>query len=233
MRTTAELTQAAESFALNMTLLQATDTEIEEQRVHIDSVGKVPVKGLMKNHACIAVNGGVAVRDTSCFCACSKTSPTCDGWSVVPIDVGDNIIMSILTNNSNSDEVPITQVINRRSTSGLSQRPRKCVVNETSSDDGSKDNHPVIEVLSRRSCSRPGLRSRGKRQSQAVQTETSSEYNSDDSNAPLSKLSHTRRCLLETMCLSCMKVNSTQQRCSKWKKMLHIHYMKHFNEKWM
>ena len=59
IRSTADLAKATQGSDLNMTLLKATDTEIEAQKVHIDSLKTVPVKGFMQKHAYVPVKDGI------------------------------------------------------------------------------------------------------------------------------------------------------------------------------
>ena len=94
MRDVDELISAVNTPDLNMILIKVKPEEVEELRVQISKWTTSPIKGIMDKHACVAVQGGVSVRDVSCFAPCCRTSPTCNGWKTIPINVTGDILES-------------------------------------------------------------------------------------------------------------------------------------------
>ena len=94
MRDVDELISAVNTPDLNMILLKVKPEKVEELWVQISKWTTSPIKGIMDKHACVAVQGGVSVRDVSCFAPCCRASPTCNGWKTIPINVTGDILES-------------------------------------------------------------------------------------------------------------------------------------------
>ena len=173
MRDIDELISAVNTPDLNMILIKVKP---EELRVQISKWTTSRIKGIMDKHACVAVQGGVSVRDVSCFAPCCRTSPTCNGWKTIPINVTGDILES--SSEGSSCESSDAE---ENAAENAEQNAEQNVPHSTDEDDVPLAKPKAKSNAKSKTRSKTKAKSKGNVQ---VETEVEKEQSTDDEYAP-------------------------------------------------
>ena len=171
------------STPINMTLLPVTSEDVDERRLQIEAWVKPPIHGLMKKHACIAVPGGVVVRDISCFAPCCRESPTWLGWKKFNIAVRGDMPQSSSPDSSSSSEESSRSKSSSEESSRSKSSSEESSRSKSSSEESSRSKSSSEESSRSKSSSEESSRSKSSSEESSSSESSSEESSSSESSS--------------------------------------------------